>query len=89
MSFDKYLDPTLHVEMTGSGERRWYMNKKGQMALVWNWGNSGKWKIMLDLDQPMLRAYKYTKQLFDSFEDACRVYDLLCATNGLTSAAKR
>ena len=85
-NFVKYLDPTFHVQQTGNGERRWYCNKKGKMALIWNWGNSGKWKIMPDLDMPFRRASMYTNGLFNSFEDACRVYDMLCSTNGLTSA---
>lgn len=86
-SFVKYLDPTFHIQQTGDGERRWYCNKKGKMALVWNWGNSGKWRIMPDLDLPFRRAHRYTKDLYDSFNDACRMYDLICSTNGLTSVA--
>jgi hypothetical protein len=81
----KFLHPKLHNHR--DGERLYFKDMKGKLAIVYNWQDSGKWKVLPDLDMPIRRAFEYTKKLFDSFEDAARVYDMLCSTSGLTKAA--
>ena len=88
MSFDTYLNPKKHLHKPRSkvNKRHYWLNKEGKLAIVYNWMCEGKWKILLSPDAGR-RAFKYTREQYDSFDDALRVYDMLCSTKGLTEAA--
>lgn len=76
--FSKHLKRKMHTDETAN--RKWYVNKKNKFAIVWNWKDSGKWKIFPDITMSILRVHKYTVDLYDSLEDAIRMYDLMIDT---------
>lgn len=86
MSFCTYLNPAAYENRVPE-KRHFWLNKDGRLAIVFNWCDSGKWKILIPPGMPFRRAYKYTKEQYASFEDALRVYDMLCVTDGLTKGA--
>jgi hypothetical protein len=86
MSHDhtKFIHPRLH--RTESGSRLFFIDKDDHLAIVYNWQDSSKWKV---LPHPSWgwRAASYTMQFYDSLADAIRVFDMLCSTDGLRTAA--